>query len=382
MAADSQSQRRPNPRAERVDSEIKALLSQLQIYQGELETQNEELQRAQQDLASAPHRYTELYEEAPVGYVTLDARGRITQANKAARTLLQLPPPGAPPVLFTRYAARHSAAVLRSHLQRGWRDGTPLPLEIHMSPVGSDLRLSIRLTFSMDQAAQTQRVVLTDVTGLRLLEHEAQHAALVEHERMSADIHDGLSQDLTGLSLSLRALRTRAEQGTPPGVADLDGLNAITLSVLANCRGIVQGLSPVGENEGGLVPALRAMVERVSTPPPPTVRFVMTGRALVRVPLGTADHLYRIAQEGLTNARKHSGAGDIVLAIDVQRESITLTITDDGCGHDIQRLDSKGMGLRLMQFRASSIGARLTSESVLGGGTRVRCICPQPAEQV
>lgn len=241
MAADSSSPRRPSLRAERVDSEIKALLLQLQLYQGELETQNAELQRAQQDLATALHRYTELYEQAPVGYVTLDARGRITQANKAARTMLQLPPPGAPPVPFTRYVARHSAAVLRSHLQRGWRDGAA---------------------------------------------------------------------------------------------------------------------------------------------PPPTVRFVMTGKALVRVPLGTADHLYRIAQEGLTNARKHSGAREIVLSIDVQRESITLNIADDGCGRDLHRADSEGMGLRLMQFRASSIGARLASESVLGGGTRVRCICPQPSEHL
>lgn len=99
-----------------------------------------ELQRAQQELAATLHRYTELYEQAPIGYVTLDARGRITQANHAARAMLQLPGPGMPPVLFTRYAA------------------------------------------------------------------------LVEHERMSADIHDGLSQDLAGLSLSPRALQMRTEQ--------------------------------------------------------------------------------------------------------------------------------------------------------------------------
>lgn len=292
-----------------VDTEIKALLQQLQVYQSELESQNGELQRAQQELAATLHRYTELYEQAPIGYVTLDARGRITQANHAARAMLQLPGPGMPPVLFTRYAA------------------------------------------------------------------------LVEHERMSADIHDGLSQDLAGLSLSLRALQMRTEQGSPPGVADLDGLNAITMAALTSCRDIVRGLSPVGENEGGLVPALRAMVERAGTANPPAIRFEMTGRALVHVALGTADHLYRIAQEALTNARKHSSAREIVLSIDVQRESITLAVTDDGCGHDTQCTDAEGMGLRLMQFRASSIGAVLTSESAPGGGTRVRCVCPQPAER-
>lgn len=370
-------QRASPSRAERVDSEIKGLLHTLQVYQSELESQNEELLRAQRELAATLHRYTELYEQAPVGYVTLDARGRITQANRAARAVLQLPDPGMPPVLFTRYVARHSAVILRSHIQRAWREGAAPPLEIHMSPVDADLRLSIRLTFSMDPSTQSLRVVLTDVTGLRLLEHAAQHAALVEHERMSADIHDGLSQDLAGLSLSLRALQMRTEQGSPPGVADLDGLNAITMAALTSCRDIVRGLSPVGENEGGLVPALRGMVERAGTAKPPAIRFELTGRSLVSVPLSTADHLYRIAQEGLTNARRHGSAREIVLSLDVQRESITLTVADDGCGHDTQRTDAEGMGLRLMQFRANSIGAMLTSESVVGGGTRVRCVCPQ-----
>jgi signal transduction histidine kinase len=381
VTPDSNPKRRTHSRVESVDSEIKALLLQLQVYQGELESQNEELQRAQQELATSLHRYTELYEQAPVGYVTLDSHGRIAQANRAARALLELPAPGDPPALFTRYVARHSVAVLRSHIQRAWREGAAPALEIHMSPVDADLRLSIRLTFSMDQSAQSLRVVLTDVTGLRVLEHAAQHAALVEHERMSADIHDGLSQDLTGLSLSLRGLQARTAQGVPPGVTDLEGLNAITMAALASCRDIVRGLSPVGENEGGLVPALRGMVERAGAAANPAVRFELTGHALVRVALGTADHLYRIAQEGLTNARRHSSAREIVLSIDVQRESITLTIADDGCGHDTQRTDAGGMGLRLMQFRASSIGARLTSESVLGSGTRVRCVCPQPLER-
>lgn len=373
-------QRASPSRAERVDSEIKGLLHTLQVYQSELESQNEELLRAQHDLAATLHRYTELYEQAPVGYVTLDPRGCITQANRAATALLQLPTPVETPIPLTRYVARHSVTMLRNQIQRAWREGAAAPIEVHMSPVDADLRLSIRLDFSPDAPSRSLRVVLTDVTGLRVLEHAAQHATLVEHERMSADIHDGLSQDLTGLSLSLRALQTRVELGETPAVEDLDRLNAITLAALASCRGIVRGLSPVGENEGGLLPALRSMVERSTTSAGTIVRFEQTGRALVRVPLGTADHLYRIAQEGLTNARKHSGARLIVLAIDVQREAITLTVSDDGCGHDTARSDVDGMGLRLMQFRASSIAAQLTSESVLGGGTRVRCVCPQPIE--
>jgi PAS domain-containing protein len=117
MCPDSNPQRRAISRAEKVDTEIKGLLQQLQVYQGELESQNEELQRAQQDLAATLHRYTELYEQAPVGYVTLDARGRITQANRAATQLLQLPKPVEAPIPLTRYVARHNVSMLRTQVR-------------------------------------------------------------------------------------------------------------------------------------------------------------------------------------------------------------------------------------------------------------------------
>lgn len=367
-------------RAERFDTEIKSLLHTLQVYQVELETQNEELKRAQRELAATLERYTELYDQAPVGYVTLDARGRITQSNRAAKALLQLPAVDSTPIPLTQYVARHSVALLRNQLARARRDGAAPAIEIHMSPLGSDLRLCVRLDFSVDASAQSLRVVLTNVTSLRLLEHVAQYETLVEHQRMSADIHDGLSQDLTGISLSLRALQTRVEHGGSPAVAEIEELQAITTSALDSCRGIVRGLSPVGENEGGLIPALHSIVARTALSAGIPVTLDVTGPALVRVPIGTADHLFRIAQECLTNARKHSGASVIRMSLDVQSDAITLVVEDDGSGYDTARPDgdSQRMGLRLMQFRATSIDAELSSRSAVGRGTRVCCVCPQP----
>ena len=128
----------------------------------------------------------------------------------------------------------------------------------------------------------------------------------------------------------------------------------------------------------GLLTALQSLVERVSATGGAPVEFETTGRAAICVSLGTADHLFRIAQEGLTNARKHSGASRIQLTLDIQRGAVTLQVIDDGTGCGVRSDTTEGLGLRLMRFRASSIHAQLTSEDLPTGGTRIRCVCPQP----
>ncbi len=85
-------------------------------------------------------------------------------------------------------------------------------------------------------------------------------------------------------------------------------------------------------------------------------------------------HLFRITQEAVANAVRHSAASKIWIKIDINEDELTLQIEDNGKGMG-QRQPSKsgGMGLRTMRYRAQAIGAILSIEPRLGGGTRVRC---------
>jgi signal transduction histidine kinase len=93
-----------------------------------------------------------------------------------------------------------------------------------------------------------------------------------------------------------------------------------------------------------------------------------------------SDHLYRIAQEALANALKHSHANSIKVTLDIEREHVRLEICDDGWGVKDADQNAPGLGLRTMQYRASMIGARLKITPFRPNGTRVICECPQGSE--
>jgi two-component system CheB/CheR fusion protein len=95
-----------------------------------------------------------------------------------------------------------------------------------------------------------------------------------------------------------------------------------------------------------------------------------------------ATHLYRIAQEAVSNAVRHGLAKHVRLELTTGHDSTTLTVHDDGTGLPDVFAPPTGLGLRIMRYRASMIGAAFTIQNDPGGGTRVACVWPhaQPQE--
>ena len=93
-----------------------------------------------------------------------------------------------------------------------------------------------------------------------------------------------------------------------------------------------------------------------------------------------AVHLYRIAQEAMTNAVKHGKAREIEIRLEMKLEKLVLTVGDNGGGFPPRSGTSKGMGLRIMQYRAGMIGATLLFQRPNKGGSAVVCFLPAAAE--
>ena len=87
-------------------------------------------------------------------------------------------------------------------------------------------------------------------------------------------------------------------------------------------------------------------------------------------------HLYRIAQEAVTNAVRHGGAGEVGIFLRTEQGRISMLIRDDGCGMPETPPKTTGMGLRTMQYRAGIIGAAIEVRPAPGGGTEVICTFP------
>jgi PAS domain S-box-containing protein len=219
-------------------------------------------------------------------------------------------------------------------------------------------------------------VIFTDVTERKRMEREILEIANREQLRIGSDLHDGLGQDLTGIALMLRgvAVQLRKEDSTVQG--DVEEVIALVNGAIENTRSLARGLSPVGADRGGLISALQAMASRSMERY--GVRTVLTTRLTepLRLDDARASHLYRIAQEALTNAVRHGRVSDVEMELATAGGQLTLTVRDNGQGLQAPISRRDGMGLKLMRYRAQMIEGALEVANHPAGGLMVRCTCP------
>lgn len=211
-----------------------------------------------------------------------------------------------------------------------------------------------------------------DITERKRLEREVVETAAEEQRRIGQELHDGVGSELTAIGFTLQGL-IHDLQESHPSAADVaakigDGIDRVTAEV----RLLSHGLDPVEVDHHGLFVALGKLAERTSQLYQLPCEFnaddsVVFGDRFV------ADHLYRIAQEAVTNAAKHADPQRIVVTLQRHGNSLLLQVDDDGVGvHDDQHV-SDGIGLRNMHYRARLIGADLQIKTGETGGVVVSC---------
>jgi PAS domain S-box-containing protein len=216
-----------------------------------------------------------------------------------------------------------------------------------------------------------------DITEQRRLERAVLEAADREQRRLGHDLHDGLGQELTGISMLAGALASAERKAGRPAADGLASLEDLARHAIATCRAVARGLSPLGYARGGLIEALDEMASLQREAYGADVRFEAIRSAALSVTTDTADHLYRIAQEAVTNARRHAQATVVTITLDVEAARVRLEILDNGIGLAPSPGAISGMGLSIMRYRAALIGASLSIAPGDHGGTVVACECPQ-----
>jgi PAS domain S-box-containing protein len=254
-----------------------------------------------------------------------------------------------------------------------------LPLEAfetqHRTQDGRLLEVEV-WTQSIDCGGQAGELVFAiDVTERRAFGQALIEAIGGEQRRIAQEMHDGLGQELTGLALSVRALANRAQKERDAISVDLDQLALLATSCIQDAHRIVQGLSPLTNADGNLDAALELLAQRVSLSGT-RVKFRSRHEAPPAVELKMRNHLYRIAQEAVQNALKHSGAKNIDIELWSRPGDLRLSVIDDGQGlaADVER--GLGLGMRTMRFRANAIGGRLSITRGANGGNSVVCDVP------
>jgi signal transduction histidine kinase len=206
----------------------------------------------------------------------------------------------------------------------------------------------------------------------RQLEHEIVNISESEQRRIGQDLHDGLCQFLAALSCSATSLRGRLEKQHLMDEANHAAeLAKLLQSAVVETRDLARSLVPAHVSDVGLVVALEALAQSVSRMHGVNCNFRLEGDAVGENEI-VATHLYRIAQEAISNAINHGKAKDIALSLMADGGRLTLRIIDDGIG--IPDVPAKtGMGLAVMRYRARLSGGELRIDRLEEGGTRISC---------
>ncbi|MGO9935933.1 MAG: PAS domain S-box protein [Steroidobacteraceae bacterium] len=219
-----------------------------------------------------------------------------------------------------------------------------------------------------------------DITEHRQLERALLDAGARERRKLEGELHDGLGQELFGLALSARGIAESAKQGRSPSAEDIDRLIIDLNHAIDTCRRISQGYSPLSDVDGGLTVALRNLITTQKDSSGPALDFVLVQVAPLTLPAETLDHIYRLVQEGLTNALRHADANSIKVILDIQRTAVTLEIMDDGIGLPMQAASLPGMGLKLMRYRANAMRGHIQVAQRSTRGTHLILRIEQAAE--
>jgi len=242
------------------------------------------------------------------------------------------------------------------------KDGHEFPVEISLSPLETEEGMLVSSA-------------IRDISERKRLEKTILEISEIERRRIGQDLHDGLGQHLTGVAFMGKALEERLAESSIPEAAEAAKIVKLVNDSIKMTRDLARGLLPVVSEGHGLMSALEHWACEASELFHVNCRFECDDPVFVHEEV-LAEHLYRLAQEAVTNAIKHGRAGVIVIGLAVVKGGGVLTVRDDGCGFDTVLKSQSGLGMRIMNYRAKMISGSLSVQSSANGGTMVRCLFP------
>jgi signal transduction histidine kinase len=374
-------------RQKSTDDHVRRLLHELQVHAEEITAQNDELRRTQSELEQARSRYADLYDFAPIGFITLSRSGLVADVNIAGAALLGFDRNFAEglPIASAVHAAHRRR--LRVFLAGCWQHphGPARSLEIPTRDTPGKL---LRLTCRVQGSGRIARLftAIVDVTEERRLELERTAAldrvkALIEQlvtvqeeerRKIALNIHDHIGQQLTALRLALGSIRDE-----PPAngrTQQLDRIDEMTSKIDHDLDFLAWELRPAALDDVGLEAALAQFVTSWSKQHQVAAEFHGSRWEGKRLPTHIESNLYRITQEALNNVVKHAGATHVSVLLERRADEALLIVEDNGRGFDVEKARTArsrhaGMGLVGMEERSALIGANLQFEAAPGKGS-------------
>jgi two-component system CheB/CheR fusion protein len=329
------------------------------------------------ELLASEHRIHAVLDAAVDAIITIDSDGVIRTFNVAAQRIFGYSAAEAigqhVRILMPSPYRDHTDHYLRRYRETGQaqvigrtrefsarrKDGTEFPIQLSVTEI-KDLGLFTG--------------IIRDLTEQKALQEEIVRVATLEQSRIGQELHDTTQQELTGLGLLARSLsEALPKQGSGQASETADKLAAGIAAANRHVRALAMGLVPVPVEADGLMSALENLAKGVEDQYGLPCHFECATPVEV-ADANTATHLYRIAQEAVTNAARHAQASATSIRLEKGERALRLEVRDNGIGVDAERLHKgKRMGLRIMEHRCALIGGMFTLQRPEIGGTVVSC---------
>lgn len=252
------------------------------------------------------------------------------------------------------------------------------------------------------------------LTNARLYERSRELSAVQERARLARDLHDAVSQKLFSIRAKARAAAILAPRDPARAAAEMENVADLSGEAHAELRAVIDGLLPPDLDAHGLAESLRRYAALAGRAHGMPVSFAAD--PLPPLPAATEAAIYRVAQEALHNALRHSGARQVLVTLSRKNRRVVLEVADDGRGFRAEALvpgpdgvsggprglhggpgsrgeparrgaagsagpSAPGLGITSMRERAASVGGTLTITSAPGKGTKVRLSVPATGRQ-
>src|SRR5208283_901385 len=319
------------------------VVHELQVHQIELEMQNDELHRTQVELEATREKYFDLFDLAPVGYVSIDEKGIILEANLTAAALLVAERSNLLNQPLSRFIFGEDQDTYYLHHKRLFETRKRQDCRVRILK-GDETQFWARMesvAAKGNNEAPVSRTAISDITRrkeleeklqqkyteLRSLSSHIQDAREEERRNITRELHDQLGQNLSVIGINLNTLKTKM-----PGsnmISHIENSLVLIEQMTESVRDLMADLRPPLLDEYGLAAALRWYVEQFTART--GIEVTSEVHNLDRnIGSRIENTLFRIAQEALNNVAKHAQATHVWVELEMEHPVVRLTISDNG----------------------------------------------------
>ena len=287
---------------------------------------------------------------------------------------------------MTKVITREEAVVRGQMLDIEAFDGTRKTILNHAVPIHDEagrLRAAIAVNQDISDLKQANDALDLLRRQLQAVSGAVLEAQEEERRRIARELHDGLGQVLSALKITVETVRRRCRDETCSDL--LQRAVAMTDTLLGDVRAITRRLRPPPLEDMGLVAAVRWHLDQLAIDTSIAIRLA-ADTLIARLPANVEIACFRIIQEAVSNAIRHSGAKQIEVTLADSDSCLSLSVVDDGCGFHPQPLAAPAgqqpLGLLGMRERAALLGGEMRIVSAPGAGTEIHVQIPlRPAEK-